>query len=256
MTEELYLGVDLTSGKRPWSLVALDGDLRIVERRSGPMEAILEFVQPLEAAVVAVDAPAAPSAGLMRQTGVRRRLGLTSRDKRWADWRVCEFELRRRNLRLYHTPSSVRAAPGWMRAGFKFYRRLESLGFIALVERAPQVTRLHLEVHPHACFAVLLGRRPVLKSGLEGRMQRQMTLYMEGIDLPNPTDAFEAITRQTILQGRWPLEDLLDHDDLDALAGAYTAYLARQRPGRISQVGERDEGLITLPADELLDFYA
>ncbi len=87
-------------------------------------------------------------------------------------------------------------------------------------------------------------------------MQRQMVLYLEGIDLPNPTDAFEAITRQTILQGRWPLDDLLGHDELDALAAAYTAYLARQRPGRITQVGEREEGLITLPTDELRDFYA
>jgi len=256
MSEELYLGVELTAGKRPWTLVALDGDLRIAEKRSGPMDSVLGFIEPLPSAVVAVDAPAAPNRGLMRQAAVRRSLGLTARGKRWADWRVCEVELRRRNLRLYNTPSTVRAAPAWMRAGFAFYRRLADFGYTALVERASPAARLHIEVHPHACFAVLLGRRPVLKSGLEGRMQRQMVLYMEGIDLPNPTDAFEAITRQTILQGRWPLDDLLEHDELDALAGAYTAYLVRQRPGRISQVGERQEGLITLPADELLDFYA
>ena len=255
MSEELYLGVELTAGKRPWTLVALDGDLRIAEKRSGPMDSVLGFIEPLPSAVVAVDAPAAPNRGLMRQAAVRRSLGLTARGKRWADWRVCEVELRRRNLRLYHTPSGAREAPAWMRAGFDFYRRLESLGFSALVERSPQAARLHLEVHPYACFAVLLGRRPISKSGLEGRMQRQMALYLEGIDLPNPTDVFETITRQTILQGRWALDDLMGHDELDALSGAYTAYLARQRPGRISRVGERDEGLITLPADELLEFY-
>src|SRR3990172_7057531 len=95
MSEELFLGVDLTAGQRPWTLMALDRDLRIAEKRSGPAESILEFLQSLEPAVVAIDAPAAPNRGRMRQAAVRRRLGMTARGERWADWRVCEVELRR-----------------------------------------------------------------------------------------------------------------------------------------------------------------
>jgi len=256
MTAELYVGVDVSAGKRPWTMAALDAELRIVEKRAAGADEIVDFLAGLESAVVAVDAPASPHRGRMRRPEVRQRLGLPPRGKRWSDWRVCEVELRRRNLRLYNTPGAARAAPAWMRAGFDFYRRLEKSGYIPFVLRASADERLHLEVHPHACFAVLLGHRPLGRHSLEGRMQRQMVLYLEGLDLPNPSDVFETITRQTILRGRWPLDDLLEHDELDALAAAYTAYLARQRPGRISQVGERDEGLITLPADELLDFYA
>jgi hypothetical protein len=36
---------------------------------------------------------------------------------------------------------------------------------------------------------------------------------------------------------------------------AYTAYLVGLKPGRVSQVGDRDEGLITVPVGELKPFY-
>lgn len=256
MPDELYVGVDPTAGKRPFRLVALDEDLRVASRLTGDAGAALDFIGSLERATVAVDAPAGPNAGWMKRADVRKRLGLTERSRRWSDWRVCEVELRKRNLRLYSTPSTVRAAPAWMRAGFDFYRKLSSLGFVPLAGRGQEDARVHLEVHPHACFAVLLGRRPVAKSSLEGRMQRQMALYLEGVDLPSPMDVFEGITRQTLLHGQWPLDELEGHDELDAMAAAFTAFLARQRPGRITQVGVIEEGLITLPSDDLLDHYS
>jgi predicted nuclease with RNAse H fold len=256
MANELYIGVDPTAGKRPFRLVALDDDLRIASRLTGSVEEVLEFLGSLERAVVAVDAPASLNGGWMRRADVRRRLGLPERTRRWSDWRVCEAELRLRNLRLYNTPSTRKAAPAWMRVGFDFYRRLEALGFVALTTRGQEDLRLHIEVHPHACYAALLARRPMGKSSLEGRMQRQMALYLEGVDVPNPMDVFEGITRQTILRGPWPLESLEGHDELDALAGAFTAFVARQRPGHVTQVGVVEEGLITLPSDELLDHYA
>jgi predicted RNase H-like nuclease len=65
----------------------------------------------------------------------------------------------------------------------------------------------------------------------------------------------EEITRHHLLTGDLPLAGLYDHDQLDALMAAYTAYLVGVKPGRISQVGDRDEGLITVPVAELKPFY-
>jgi predicted RNase H-like nuclease len=112
-----------------------------------------------------------------------------------------------------------------------------------------------MEVHPHACFAVLLGHRPLLKANLEGRLQRQMVLYLEGIDLRNPVHTLEEVTRQHLLAGALPLDGLHNHDELDALVAAYTAYLVHQKPARVCQVGDPQEGLITLPAASLKDRY-
>jgi hypothetical protein len=36
---------------------------------------------------------------------------------------------------------------------------------------------------------------------------------------------------------------------------AFTAHLVGAKPERVSQVGDRDEGLITLPSAEVKDFY-
>jgi predicted RNase H-like nuclease len=86
-------------------------------------------------------------------------------------------------------------------------------------------------------------------------MQRQLVLYLEGLDLPSPLHALEEITRHHLLSGYLPLDDLYEHDQLDALVAAYTAYLVGVDPKRVSQVGDREEGFITLPVEKLKDFY-
>ena len=252
---DIYIGVDPTAGRRPATLAALDDDLRLVHL--GPMKAaeVVTFIEARPGAVVAIDAPQSPNRGLMRRPEVRRRLGLPARGPTFGEWKLCEVELRRRNLRIYATPSRASAAPSWMRAGFALYASLARLGFelFRLGEAPP--ARIMLEVHPHACFAVLLGHRPLHKAGLEGRLQRQMVLYLEGLDLRNPVHTLEEVTRQHLLAGVLPLDGLHDDDELDALVAAYTAYLAHQKPSRVCQVGDRREGMITLPAAGLKDHY-
>jgi hypothetical protein len=66
-----------------------------------------------------------------------------------------------------------------MRAGFALYKRLAKLGFGFFHQGDVPPEKMVIEVHPHACFAVLLGHRPLLKANLEGRLQRQMVLYLE-----------------------------------------------------------------------------
>ena len=68
--------------------------------------------------MVAVDAPQSPNQGLMLRAEVRRRFNLRPGSRTWGQWKVCEYELRRRNIRLYNTPGKEKDAPAWMRKGF------------------------------------------------------------------------------------------------------------------------------------------
>jgi hypothetical protein len=218
-------------------------------------DGVVAFVEAHPGAVVAVAAPQSPNRGLMKQPDVRRRLGLPARGRSFREWKVCEYELRRRQMRIHGTPHEAAGAPSRMRAGFAFHKRLAQLGFTFFHQSEPTPAQTVVVAHPYACFAVLLGHRPLLKANLEGRLQRQMVLYLEGLDLRNPVHTLEEITRQHLLSGSLPLDGLHDNDELDALVAAFTAYLVHQKPTRVCQVGDAREGLITLPAASLKDRY-
>lgn len=251
----VFVGIDPTAGERPMHYAVMDADLKLTALSHGDMETVLALVAGLDSAVIAVDAPQSPNRGLMLQTEVRRRYNLNPQRRTWGQWKLCEYELRRRNIRLYNTPDDESAAPKWMRTGFALYRRLRKMGFRFFIQGEEPTHRMVLEVHPHACYAVLLGRRPFLKQTLEGRLQRQLVLYLQGLDIPQPLKVLEEITQHHVLTGELPLQGLYEHDELDALVAAHCAYLAGVKPERTCQVGDREEGLITLPAATLKDFY-
>ncbi len=251
----VYVGIDPTAGERPMHFAVLDRDLRLVALSQGDLETVLAFVGGLEQAVVAIDAPQSPNQGLMLRPEIRRRFDLPPGGRSWGQWKMCEYEMRRRNIRLYNTPHKEEDASTWMRVGFTLYRRMAGMGFHFFVDGRTPGDRMVLEVHPHACFAALLGRRPFLKRTLEGRLQRQLVLYLEGLDIGDPFTVLEEITRHHLLTGSLPLGGLLDHDELDAIVSAFTAYLVGVKPERVSQVGDLDEGLITVPVPQLLEFY-
>jgi predicted nuclease with RNAse H fold len=254
-SQSVYVGIDPTAGTRPMHYAALDKNLRLLALEKGDIAQVLAFVGGLERGVVAIDAPQSPNQGLMADPEVRRRYDLNPEGDTWSGWKVCEYELRRRNIRLYRTPRRESEAARWVRTGFTLFRRLAEMGFELFVAGEDGESRKLIEVHPHACFAVKLGRRPFLKQTLEGRLQRQLILYLEGLDIPDPMLSMEEITRHHLLQSHLPLRDLYDHDQLDALVGAYTAFVVGEKAEQITQVGDVEEGLITLPTDELLEFY-
>ncbi len=253
--DAVYVGISPSAGVRPMHYAALDADLHILALDHGDLERVLAFVAGHEKAVVAVNAPQAPNRGLMLNPEIRRKYNLRPGRETWGKWRVCEFELRRSNIRLYNTPDKEQAARRWMQNGFKLFRRLVDLGYQQFILEEELSPRTMLEVQPHAAFTAMLGVRPFLKRTLEGRMQRQLVLYLEGMDIPNPLHALEEITRHHLLSGHLPLADLYEQEPLDALVAAYTAYLVGDSPERISQIGDAEEGLITLPVEEIKDFY-
>lgn len=250
-----YMGIDPTAGRRPINYAVIDRRKQILALDQDDIESVLAFVAGLENVIVAIAAPQGPNMGLMRQPEIRRLNNLRPEGKTWVKWRVCEFMLRRRNIRLYNTPADVKKAHGWIQNGFLLFRRLKEMSFQSyLIGESPAANTL-LEVNPHACFSVLLGHRPLIKRTLEGRMQRQLVLYQEGLELYNPLHVLEEMTRHHLLTGNLPLEGLNEADTLDALVAAYTAFLVGEEPRQVIQVGEEDEGLITLPVSQLKDFY-
>jgi hypothetical protein len=108
-----------------------------------------------------------------------------------------------------------------------------------------------MEVYPHASYSVLLGVLPLQKHTLEGRLQRQLALYEQGLQVPDPMRFFEEITRHRLLKGILPLEELYSPGELDALVAAYTAWKTAVHPEDVALLGDPEEGQIVLPAVEI-----
>ncbi len=253
--DAVFIGINPTAGKRPIQYVALDNKKRLIAHEHGDMEQVLAFLASFESAIVAVDAPQGLNKGWMRKAEVRRTYNLRPGARTWAQWRVCEYELRRRNIRLYNTPDRLAQTKNWVQVGIALFRRAQDMGYRFFEKGESNAPRMLLEGRAHSGYAALLERSPFGKETLEGRMQRQLILYVEGLEVPNPLHALEEVTRHHLLSGHLPLDDLRDHETLDTCMAAYIAYLAGMDPERVSQVGQVQEGLITLPVPELLNFY-
>jgi predicted nuclease with RNAse H fold len=253
--DAVFIGIDPSAGKRPIRYAALDSKRRMIVHEQGDIEQVLAFLASLETAVVAIDAPQALNQEWMRKPEIRQNLGLTRGGPTWTQWRVCEYELRRRNIRLYNTPDRLANTKNWVQVGIALFRRAQDMGYHLFKKEESSTRRMLIEARAHVGYTTLLERRPFSKETLEGRLQRQLMLYIEGLDVPNPLHALEEVTRHHLLSGQLPLEDLCDHVTLDTLMAAYCAYLTAMEPDRVSQVGHDEESLITLPVASLKDFY-
>jgi hypothetical protein len=252
--ETIFIGIDPTAGQRPMAYAALDRDLRLLALDEGDIDEITAFVGGQKSAFVAVASPRKPNQGLMKDDDVRQTLKPTPRPGRWLGYRVAEYQLRQHNIQVIRTCSAEDKCPNWIRMGFDLYRRLISMGcrdYPAAAEDTSQV----LEVYPHSIYTVLLGQTPFLKNSLEGRLQRQLILHNQGLDIPDPMRFFEEITRYRLLRGMLPLEGLYTPLKLDALAAAYTAWATAISPEKITILGRPEEGLIILPVPELKPKY-
>ncbi len=247
MSDTVFVGIDPTAGKRPIHYAVLDRRLRRQHLASGTLDQVLAVVLDYPAAIVAVDAPQTPNGGLLCQPERRASLGLPPRSKTWTGYKVCEYELRKRGIGLYGTPADPAEAPRWMQVGFELFQALRAAGFEPYREGGLGARRQVLEVHPHACYTVMLGHLPLTKTAMEGRLQRQLVLFREGVDVDDPMNVLEEVTPHRLLSQSFDLPGLLDHDSLDALIAAYTAFMTAQGPECVSVVGDADEGQIVLP---------
>jgi hypothetical protein len=249
-----FVGIDPTAGEKPFAYAALDHELRLLALGQGNMDEVLAFTAGQHHAWVSVCAPRRPNLGLMSQAEVRAALSPPPHPGRWENFRLAEYLLRQHNISIPHTPAGEDDCPNWMRKGFALYHRLAELGY---QDGGPQAGqgRFSLEVYPHASFTVLLSVLPFPKNSLEGRIQRQLALYDQKVDVPDAMNFFEEITRHRLLKGILPLDELYSPAELDALVGAYTAWLAASHPDQVLHLGDPREGQVVLPAAELKHHY-
>jgi hypothetical protein len=247
----IFVGVDPSGGRKPFTYAAFDSQTRLLTLADGELEDVLAFLGGQQQALVAICAPPRPNSGLVREN--RQSLPLLHQPGRAQDMRLGEHALRERGINLAATPSRLEYCPAWMQDGFECYRQLGELGYQPYSEEKP--TRAFIETNAQACFAVLLGDQPLARASLEGRLQRQLVLYEQALSIRDPMQFFEELTRYKLLKGHLPLEMLYSTERLDALVAAYTAWLLATKPTETIQVGDVEEGQITLPVSELKPRY-
>lgn len=234
---ELFLGVDV-SERRGHRLAWIDGELRVValEQARGAAE-VVEALRRLQPDVVAVDASQRPALHLMDSPRYRARLVPPPRPGAYLGFRVCEWEVRRRGLAIYPTPRSEEEAPGWMRAGFALFRLLGAERRLpgSLADAGASL----LEAYPALSFTALAGGWLPPKNRPEGRLRRFELLRALGLrwEEGRPGAGHPAAG--------------LDHDALDALVIAYTAW--RYARGEALLLGDPREGLLVAPVRRLPD---
>ena len=241
-----FIGIDPSAGEKPFVYAALDGDLRLLALGQGSIDDVLAFAGGQRQAVTAVCAPRHPNTGVMQQESVRQSLNPPPHAGRWKDFRLADYLLRQRGISIPQTPADESACSNWMRMGFALHRRLEGMGY--QLYPAEEAALQLLEVYPFACYTVLLGGiAPFPKGSLEGRVQRQLVLFEREVEVSDPMDFFEEITRHRLLKGQLPMQSLYKVGELDALVAAYTAWLATVHPEQVELLGDPQEGRVALP---------
>lgn len=250
-TDSTFIGIDPTSSRKAFTYAVLDHDLRLVALADGDLEDVMAFLAAQRKTTVAINAPSGINRGLVRAK--MKKEMLAKQQVRGAEFRLAEFKLREHGIAVSGTPATISACPAWMQAGFGLYRKLEKMGFKKYPD--PEATHQLLETHPQAGYCVLLNDTPLPKPTVEGRLQRQLLLFEQGLHIKDPMDFFEEITRHKMLKGLWPVELLYQPEQLDALVAAFTAWRATHKPEQISSVGDEKEGMIVLPEKDLKEKY-
>lgn len=248
-----FIGIDPAAGKRPITYTALDKELQLLAIGEGSIDEIMAFAGGQESAFVCISSPRRPNQNLMKQNEIRSSLSPVPRPGRWLGFRVAEYLLYQMNIRIPRTPSKENLCPNWMQTGFSIFRRLENLGFKDFP--SGDYPKQFMETYPQAAYTVLLNHLPFKKNTLEGRIQRQLVLYENELDVKNPMRVFEEITKHRLLQGILPLKGLHTPKELDALIASYTAWLALLHPEKTTLLGHPDEGQIVLPTNDLKSKY-
>ncbi len=115
-----------------------------------------------------------------------------------------------------------------------FKQKLSQAGFRLISEEGPY---RWFETDSQKCFQALCAKDLLLRRTLEGRIQRGLILYDEGLQINDPMKFFEEITRHKLMQGTLPLENLHSSKELDSLVAAYAAWRAMQRASLVKVTG-------------------
>ncbi len=242
----IFVGIELQHAWRLFTYAALDSNLKLLALRQGRLPEVVAYLAEGEAVIAAISAPRQPNRGRMQRDEIRSALFAPLPGNHSVDLRQVEFELLARGLPAPRTPANAATCPAWMRRGFRLVQELKDIGY---AQFSPSEARRQLiETSPEAVFTSLLGHPPFPSKSMEGRIQRQLVLWDNRLPVRDPMVFFEEVTRHKLLRGIMPDQDILPVAKLNALAAAYTAFLAAAHPERVSRYGEPEEGEVYLPS--------
>lgn len=248
-----FIGIDPTSSVRSMTCAILDERLAVRTLIAASFDELTRAIIPrYTQAVCAINAPAGPNRSLLAEPSYRAQVGLDPDRDNYSDYRVCEYQLRRRGIYVTYTPPDYERVPASVQEGWALYERLQAQGYVVYPHAGP--LRL-FETNAQAIFTVLANTHPYTKNSLEGLLQRQLILHEQGLDVPDPIYTLQEWTRHRLLTGTVNMTDVLNPGELDALASAYTAYIVAREPERVTTVGDEAEGEIVVPTAELADTY-
>jgi hypothetical protein len=244
----IYLGIDPTVGRAQFVYAALDEDGKIEALGSGKLNAVLAYAAGQSQAWIAVNGPRGVNQGLTDAANTQQALFNEPGNAAWNNLRLAEAELIARGLESTRTAATPEQCSPWMRTAFELYRQLARLGYQPLTDTS--IARGLIEVQANAAFGSLAAASLFEARALEGRLQRQLILNIEGLPLRDPMDFFEEITRHRLLKGVLPFDMVYPTHELNALVAAHTLWLARHQPQRVLTLGDAQEGQLWLPIPE------
>ena len=111
-------------------------------------------------------------------------------------------------------------------------------------------SRQWVETNPPECFRSLAGQALLPRQSLGGQLQRALILYEQGLQIADPMDFFEEITRHHVLAGAMPTELLYSASELDALAAASVAWMLINKPVQVDLTKDLGKGMIVIPRED------
>jgi hypothetical protein len=188
----LFAGADISSGRKPVTLAALDEDLNIKLLEKWDVPAALSCLQEYKNICLAINV-----------------MSSKKEERTYIDFKSQIAQM-----------------------GFKPFSNKDN-------------AKQWFETKAQDCYREWIGQNPLPRRILEGRLQRALILYEQGLRIDDPMEIFEEITRYKLIQGIFRLENIFSSKELDALAAAYLAWISINRPERIVSKGE-----FVLPAQE------
>ncbi|GAP09832.1 hypothetical protein BECAL_00984 [Bellilinea caldifistulae] len=237
----VFLGIDPGSGREGMTYVALDAEKRLLAIGGGKIQDVLAYAAGQAEVLAAVNHFYKPSRELPA-TEIQQRLFPEFGDDLFGRLRKEVAERLESNTAAGLAEKDSRSAR--QRSGL-LVQQLQGLGY----QRFPmeEENRQWLRFSAQAAFYSLSGGRLFEARSLEGRLQRQLILFEEKLPIKDPMDFFEEVTRRRLLLGRLPYEMIYAPGELNALVGAYTAWLAVFDEQRVKKEEDGSEGGWYLP---------
>jgi hypothetical protein len=243
-----FIGIDLSGTRGSFTCAVLDENRRIQFRGEVTQIEWLAKLSEYPVTIAAITSPINLNEGVMADDARRSKLQVPPPSKKYTSLRLCEYELLLRGFTTTRTPGRFEDCSPALQRSLRFTSNLAAQGFQRWP--APGAERQLMEVHPESAYAELLGVKLNPTKTLEGRIQRQLILQEEHLNVRDPMIFFEEITRHKMLIGQLPEGILISPAELNALIAAYTAWSAYTNPTRVTRLGDLNEGHIILPVNK------